>query len=227
MDPGQLTRHLDWLASSRLSVVPLIDLPSQDDGTDSIAITFDDGLTNFGEVAAPLLVERELLATVFIAPSHVGTYNSWDDANRDTIPRLSLLSWDEIRALASQGISFGGHGVSHIPLRGLSKSALAPEVEGCRDRIAKELGQMPETFAYPYGAFDDKSVEAVSRSFGLACTTELRVVAPGDSHFKLPRLDMYYFKDISIGTLWGTIALAPYIRLRAAGRAIRSLGRRP
>jgi peptidoglycan/xylan/chitin deacetylase (PgdA/CDA1 family) len=226
MAAGQLTRHLDWLASVRINVVPLIDLASHDEATDSIALTFDDGLANFGEIAAPLLFERELSATVFIAPTHVGTYNSWDDSNRDTIPRLNLLSWDEIRALASQGIDFGGHGNSHIPLRGLSKPELRAEVDGCRERIAKELGHAPTTFAYPYGAFDDYSVEAVSKSFDVACTAELRVVAAGDSHFRLPRLDMYYFKDISIGDMWGTVAFAPYIRLRAAGRAIRSLGRK-
>lgn len=224
MAAGQLTRHLDWLASQRASVVPLSELISHDEGADSIAITFDDGLTNFGEIAAPLLLERELPATVFIAPAHVGTYNSWDDANRDTIPKLPLLSWDEIRGLSKQGIDFGGHGYTHIPLRDLEKSAAAAEVAACSGRISAELGKKPKTFAYPYGAHDNASVEAVSSSFKIACTTELRLVGSADAPLMLPRLDMYYFKDISIGNLWGTVAFAPYVKLRAAGRAIRALG---
>lgn len=227
MAAGQLLRHLDWLASGRVSVVPLLDLLNQNDESDSIALTFDDGLTNFGEVAAPLLSERGLPATVFIAPAHVGTFNSWDDANRQTIPRLSLLSWDEIRAIANQGIDFGGHGHTHIPLRGLSRSALEGEVAACSDRIISELGRKPRAFAYPYGAYDDAAVDVVSKSFDVACTTELRVVTAADTLSTLPRLDMYYFKDISIGDMWGTVAFAPYVRLRAVGRAIRSLRLKP
>ena len=226
MSAEQLVRHLDWLASARVKVVTLPDLVDAPDDEDSIALTFDDGLTNFGEVAAPMLAERELQSTVFIAPARVGTWNSWDDANRETIPKLSLLSWDEIRALSKQGVEFGGHGYTHIPLRGLDQSAVAAEVAACSGRITAELGKKPRTFAYPYGAYDDASVQAVAKSFRLACTTELRVVGPIDAPLKLPRLDMYYFKDISIGDLWGTVAFAPYVKLRAAGRAIRALGQK-
>lgn len=221
-----MLRHLDWLASGRVKVVPLLDLVGESLDTDSIALTFDDGLTNFGEVAAPMLAERELPATVFVAPAHVGTHNSWDDPNRQTIPRMPLLSWDEIRALSMEGIEFGGHGNTHIRLAGLSVPELGDEIVACSDRLADELGKKPRTFAYPYGSYDDGSVGAVSKSFEAACTTELRVVAGGDSTYTLPRLDMYYFKDISIGDMWGTVAFAPYVKLRAAGRAIRSLGRK-
>lgn len=197
------------------------------DETDSIALTFDDGLVNFGEIAAPLLTERGLPATVFIAPAHVGTHNSWDDENRETIPRLELLSWDELRALSTQGVEFGGHGNTHIPLRGLSESDLQTEIATCSERITTELGKSPGSFAYPYGSYDEACVSAVSKLFEIACTTELRVVASSDSALKLPRLDMYYFKDLAIGDMWGTVAFAPYVRLRAAGRAIRSIGRQP
>ncbi|HUQ47516.1 MAG TPA: polysaccharide deacetylase family protein [Gemmatimonadaceae bacterium] len=226
MAAEQLLRHLDWLASSRVRVVPLVDLVGMNDDTDAVALTFDDGLVNFGDVAAPLLAERGLPATVFIAPAHVGTWNCWDDANRPTIPRLSLLSWEEIRALSAQGFDFGGHGHTHVPLRGLTEAELTAEIEGCSNRITVEIGKKPRTFAYPYGACDDATVAAVSKSFEAACTTELRVLAARDSAVMLPRLDMYYFKDIAIGDLWGTVAFTPYVKLRAAGRTIRSLVRK-
>ena len=226
MAAPQLLRHLDWLASGGVKVVPLADIVAGDERGDSIAITFDDGLTNFGEIAAPLLLERSLPATVFISPAHVGLWNSWDDGNRETIPRLSILSWNEIRNLAGNGFDFGGHGNTHIPLRGLSAAAVSNEVDGCSDRITAELGTVPRTFAYPYGAHDDVAVDAVARKHEVACTTELRALSLTDSPLRLPRLDMYYFKDISIGDIWGTMAFGPYVKLRAAGRAIRSLGDR-
>lgn len=226
MASGQLLRHLDWLGSGRVKVVPLVDLVGQNDESDSIALTFDDGLANFGEVAAPMLAERGLPATVFIAPAHIGTWNSWDDGNRPTIPRLDLLSWNEIRTLSKQGVEFGGHGNTHIPLRGLSQATLRKEIGTCSDRISAELGKKPRMFAYPYGAHDEVSVAVVSEYFESACTTELRAVERGDSTMTLPRLDMYYFKDLSIGDMWGTAGFGPYVKLRAAGRAIRSLGRK-
>lgn len=226
MAAEQLVRHLDWLALGRVKAVSLADLVADESDRDAVAITFDDGLANFGEVAAPMLIERGLPATVFIAPAHIGLYNSWDDDNRPGIPRLDLLSWDEIRGLARNGIEFGGHGHSHIPLRGVDQSTLKNEIESCSRSIASELGVKPNTFAYPYGAYDDASVEMVSRWFDTACTTELRVVAPSDSVTLLPRLDMYYFKDIAVGEMWGTAAFKPYVKLRAAGRAIRGLGKK-
>jgi peptidoglycan/xylan/chitin deacetylase (PgdA/CDA1 family) len=227
MSAGQLLRHLDWMATGRVKVVSLLDLVDTDEDVDSIALTFDDGLTNFGEVAAPLLVERGLPAIVFISPAHVGTANTWDDANRPTIPRLSLLSWDEIRALSQQGFEFGGHGNTHIALSGLSESVLESEVAECSKRITAEVGRKPRAFAYPYGKFDEQAIAAVAELFDTACTTELRPVASNDSRHALPRLDMYYFNDVSIKDMWGTRAFAPYVRLRAAGRALRSsLGRK-
>lgn len=214
-------RHLDWMASGRVKVIPLIDLIDGSTENDTVSLTFDDGLTNFGEMAAPLLMERNLPATVFIAPAHVGTSNTWDE-NRPTIPKLSLLSWDEIRSLSNQGFEFGGHGHTHIPLSGLTREAVASEVAGCSARIAAELGKKPETFAYPYGKFDQQAVEGVASLFDVACTTELRPLASTDSRHTLPRLDMYYFKDMPIRSMWGSPAFTAYVRLRAAGRSMRS-----
>lgn len=225
MSAAQLSRHLDWMATGRVKVVSLLDLIDRNDDDDSIALTFDDGLTNFGEIAAPLLAERRLPATVFIAPAHIGTYNSWDDANREAIPKLTLLSWDEIRALSSQGFEFGGHGHTHIPLAGIGSDSINKEIVTCSEVITSELGIKPRSFAYPYGEYDESAIAAVASSFDLACTTELRCLKAGDSPYALPRLDMYYFKDLPIGQMWGTLAFTPYVKLRAAGRKVRtSLG---
>jgi peptidoglycan/xylan/chitin deacetylase (PgdA/CDA1 family) len=61
------------------------------------------------------------------------------------------MSWDMARAMRAGGMTIGGHTVSHPILARLSAQQQLAEIAGCRDRIAKELGEAPRLFAYPVG----------------------------------------------------------------------------
>ncbi|MEP6506859.1 MAG: polysaccharide deacetylase family protein [Gemmatimonadales bacterium] len=217
----QLTRQLDWLASGKVKVMSPEKLIEAGDDIDALSLTFDDGFVNFGECAAPLLSDRGIDATVFVAPSHVGGVNRWDTANA-AIPKLPLLSWDELRALKSAGFDVGGHGQTHRSLKALEQSALDLEITECALNIEANIGHFPEAFAFPYGDFDASSCAAVARKFRLACTTEMRILSQTDSAYVLPRIDMYYFREKSIGAMWGTPAFGAYVKVRASLRGIRA-----
>src|SRR5258708_17280426 len=84
----------------------------------SVILTFDDGLRNFLTVAAPVLNEFRLPATLFLVTDFVQKRSEsildsrWTPAD-DRVP----LSWSEARALASsQGIEMGSHTCSHTML---------------------------------------------------------------------------------------------------------------
>ncbi len=218
----QLERHLDWLASGLVRVVPLASLPSVPDESDAVALTFDDGFANFARIAAPMLSERGLAATVFVVPGHVGETNAWNGRAERHIPSLPLMTWEEIGSVQSAGFDIGAHGMTHRSLFNLDHDTLKSETTECADAIESRLGARPAAFAYPYGDHDDAAVAAVSAEFAVGCTTCFDFVTASNPRHELPRLDAYYFRDNNILEGWGTNRLAGYVALRAAGRSVSS-----
>ena len=78
--------------------------------------------------------------------------------------RTLYLSWDDARELSQRGVEIGGHTVSHHVLATLDDERQAAEVEGCTERLERELGARPAVFAYPFGRrwdYDASSLGAV------------------------------------------------------------------
>jgi peptidoglycan/xylan/chitin deacetylase (PgdA/CDA1 family) len=92
---------------------------------------------------------------------------------------------------ASPVISLGAHSMEHPPLPGLASAERRREIEASRAACQSLLGAAPEVFAYPYGDYDEATVEAVRRAgFTAAVTTDEALVAPGCDPWKLPRLQV-------------------------------------
>lgn len=82
------------------------------------------------------------------------------------------LSWDEVRQLESEGVEFGAHTRTHPILSTVEDPlALREEVEGSRERIAKETGSAVVHFSYPNGSINDAVVRAVAGSGFLSAVT--------------------------------------------------------
>lgn len=68
------------------------------------------------------------------------------------------MDWDMVREMADNGMTIGGHTVTHPILSRLPKERQWHEIEGCATRILEETGRRMEYFAYPVGspwAFND------------------------------------------------------------------------
>lgn len=220
--PEELARTLDALASRRVNIVSLQSLSGVPEGTDAAAITFDDGFANFTSSAAPVLSSRGLPATVFVVPAHVGTSNVWEASDsRFPVPRLPLMSWDEIGNARDAGFEIGGHGMTHRSLSGLSDELLRAEVDDCIASIQRHVGIAPKSFAFPYGDHDRAALEAVGQRFACVCTTRLDVIGEADPPSAMPRLDMFYFRGNEILSHWGSPRFRMYLAARQAGRALR------
>jgi len=227
VSPASFRSHVRWLASGRVRVLPLDELATSKDDGDAVALTFDDGFANFAEVAAPALAEHALPCTVFVVSEHVGGDNDWGGGGSTAvIPRLPLMAWDTLGALATAGVGIGAHTRRHRDLTTVRGAALEDEVAGCVERISTELGERPGSFAYPYGAVDLTATSVVRDVFDFACTTELRAMRGDDDRALLPRLDMYYFRNAGELEGWGTRAFRRRVWLRAQGRRVRGLVRK-
>lgn len=125
-----------------------------------VLITFDDGYQGVHRHALPVLRELGFAATVYVTTGWLRGRHEIVGAALDT-----MLDWEEVHEMAAAGAEIGGHTHSHPQLDQLSHSALAYEVERCREIIAERLGSPPESFAYPYG-YSNRRVRQAVRAAG-------------------------------------------------------------
>jgi peptidoglycan/xylan/chitin deacetylase (PgdA/CDA1 family) len=218
---AQFRAHARWLGSGAVDVVPLARLLEGRD-QNAIAITFDDGFANFATAAWPALRDHGLPATLYVVSDHAGGTNAWGGRDAPGIPTLPLLGWQELGRLAEEGVELGAHTRRHPDLRLLSDSELADEMDGCSERIRRETGRRPSSFAYPYGAVDGRVDRAAAERFANAVTTEFRTLKTVEHPFHLPRLDAYYLREAGRLESWGRAAFRRWIWLRGLLRRARA-----
>ncbi|WP_128375555.1 polysaccharide deacetylase family protein [Streptomyces cavernae] len=126
-----------------------------------VLITFDDGYEGVHRHALPVLAKHGFTATLFVSTGWIrGAYDT--GGGLDT-----MLDWDQVRALADADVEIGGHSHTHPQLDEIDDDALWFELLRCKQIIADELGNLPVSFAYPYG-YSSRRVRRTVRAAGFA-----------------------------------------------------------
>lgn len=121
-----------------------------------------------------------------------------------------MLTWDEIRLMHGQGVSFGAHTVTHPILSQLPLHRAVEELQQSKATIERELQTPVRTFAYPIGRREDynEDTQRLVRKAGYTCalTTvpgtntdradpyELRRATPWDEDIASFAFRLNYFK---------------------------------
>lgn len=84
-----------------------------------------------------------------------------------------VLGWDELRALAREGVALAAHSRSHALLTRVAPERAREEIAGSLADLRRELGSAPPALAYPSGALNDAVVGLAEQAgcrvaFGLA-----------------------------------------------------------
>ncbi len=115
----------------------------------------------------------------------------------DAMCRAEAMDWDAIRTINRDPLcTIGAHTMGHRALKKLDADEAMSEIVSSRDRIASEIGEVPRTFAYPYG--DESSAgpcefEMVSEAGFAAAVTTRKGLVFGEhrNHLTaLPRLSL-------------------------------------
>lgn len=150
-------------------------------------ITFDDGYVDTLEKALPLLQAHHFTATCYAVSGRIGGYNEWDADELGA--RKPLMNLDQLRAWQAAGMEVGAHTATHVRLSHCDALRLEAEVKDCKAVLEDALGGPVTQFCYPYGDWNERSVEMVREAGFEAATTTLRGRArPGDDLFHLRRV---------------------------------------
>jgi peptidoglycan/xylan/chitin deacetylase (PgdA/CDA1 family) len=168
-------RQMRWLARRRpvLGLGELLDdrragrLPP----AGAVVVTIDDGYDDVRSQAHPVLRALGLAATLFVVTERMGEANRWEAEG--PLAGRPLVSWEDARDLVRQGVALGAHTRTHPTLPDLPPDEVEAEVAGSRGDLAEELGSPVETFAYPFGRWNEAIAEAVARA-GFGCAVGIR-----------------------------------------------------
>lgn len=182
--------HLDFLVAEDWATATVSEL-SAAAGTcpqRTVAITFDDGYAD-NLRAWEELQKRGMRATWFIVTGSIGKAPAWPDDGR---PGGPLLTATELCAMAASGMEIGSHTISHARLTKTDNSRLSTELSVSKTALQEVLGAEVSSFAYPYGDFDDRCVDAVRRAgYRVACTTRTGWALLDGDPLRLRRLTVF------------------------------------
>ncbi len=126
-----------------------------------VLLTFDDGYEDNFSVALPLLIEKQMVATVFPISAWIGKENKWENFNKK--PTMTM-DWAKLHQWKSAGMEIGSHTVNHPFLPQCSKKSLAIELEQSKFFLETELKCTIDFICYPYGSFNAETIKAVNAS---------------------------------------------------------------
>jgi len=187
----QFCEQLDFLVSEGYAIPTMGELaasPPEKWPARTAVITFDDGYVD-NLSAVEELHKRNMRATWFIVSGSIGHEPAWPGDGR---PAGRLLSGPELQAMQACGMEIGSHGVRHLRLPALDDDALKQELTESKATLETILGTPVGSFAYPYGAWDERCIAAVRQAgYSAACTTRTGWALRDNSPYQIRRLTVF------------------------------------
>jgi peptidoglycan/xylan/chitin deacetylase (PgdA/CDA1 family) len=107
-----------------------------------------------------MIEELEEMAAVLEAESRQSLSQIFEDDDWS-----SLLTWDEVRVAAAEGVSFGSHTVDHIRLGLVCDDMVRDQLSKSKEMIEKHSGRPCRYLCYPSGSFSRRVME-IARECG-------------------------------------------------------------
>lgn len=160
-------------------------------GRHHIAVTFDDGFQSILENALPAMHKLRIPVTVFVPTGFLGMRPGWirkpDQENYEEM----VLTEDQLKSLAVEGVLIGSHCVTHPKVTLLQPEMARKELIESKGKLESILGRRVTLFSFPYNDFNERVIDLAkqagySRTFGNVPTYPISRV----DRFLLGRLDV-------------------------------------
>jgi peptidoglycan/xylan/chitin deacetylase (PgdA/CDA1 family) len=191
---AQFRSQMQWLA--RNTRVEQLDGLLEDEATAGlrVAITFDDGYASLADLAAGILRDAGMSATVYLNTSLID--ESGGRASNPAIghyPGETFLTWAGVSKLRDCDWTLGSHGMQHVDLTALPADRIAAELAGSRQCLETRYGTPCRHFAYTWGR-NDATVRAAVREAGyqFAAAAVHGPIPRAPDRFALPRINVHH-----------------------------------
>jgi peptidoglycan-N-acetylglucosamine deacetylase len=138
--------------------------------TKTIALTFDDAVSNHATLCGPLLKKHGFRATFYVCefPPDFATN------------KQQYMTWPQIKMLHDDGFEIGNHTLRHRNVIGISAQELETELTELEERCQQHGIAKPITFAYPGGPGNENAFPVLLRKgYNLARSVDARCYVPG------------------------------------------------
>lgn len=228
IDPGAFERQLRGLAARGYRGATLRRAVEDPPAKRTVAVTFDDAYVSVQDLALPILDELGWPASVYVPSAWPGRgepmawpgIDQWVGGEHEH--ELACMSWEQLRGLREHGWEIGSHTRTHPRLPEIADAELDDELAGSRADCEAGLAAGCETLAYPYGAVDERVVEAAGRAgYRYAVSLPRRIHAPRPLCW--PRVGVY---NVDGRTEWRwRMKVSPAVRRLRTSRAWGTLDR--
>jgi peptidoglycan/xylan/chitin deacetylase (PgdA/CDA1 family) len=85
-----------------------------------------------------------------------------------------MLTWEQVREMSQNGMTIGGHTLTHLNLPNASKEDAVKEIKNCKTLIEKQTGKTVRHFSYPNGGnyqYYNSSVVRIVQECGYTTAT--------------------------------------------------------
>lgn len=147
------------------------------EGGKVVWLTFDDGISDFYTIVYPLLKKYQMTATNNIITSF------------SEKEKPSVLTFDQIKEMKAQGLTFESHTVSHPDLAQSDTATQKAELANSKKVLDKKLNQTTTTIVYPAGRYSDVTMDlAKINGYKMGLTTNNGLASLDDGLYSLKRL---------------------------------------
>ena len=147
------------------------------EGGKVVWLTFDDGIADFYTIVYPLLKKYKMTATNNIITSF------------SEKEKPSVLTFDQIKEMKAQGLTFESHTVSHPDLAQSDTATQKTELANSKQVLDKKLNQTTTTIVYPAGRYSEVTMDlAKTNGYKMGLTTNNGLASLDDGLYSLKRL---------------------------------------
>jgi len=141
-----------------------------------IMLTFDDGYMDFFTDVFPILKKEQIKAVAYIVPNFLDRPNY-------------MFTYQLQEVAKSPYVEIGAHTMDHVWLQGIATARAQYEIAQSRKTLQNMLHLPINSFAYPYGAFDEQGIQLVKDAgFTNAVSTIPGIQVSQDTEYFLYRL---------------------------------------
>ena len=176
VNPQDFDAQLQYLSNNGYRFYTITELLESNPEGKAVVLTFDDGFRdNFTEMF-PILQRHNARATIYLAPAIEG---------------IERLNQQQIETMRDSGlVEFGAHTMHHVNLDKAEAEIAVAEINESKTVVEQVTGLSCKAFAYPFGRYNDETVEQVKKAGLSSAVTVKKGIEDINDPYRIKRISV-------------------------------------